>query len=72
MIGPIRGSNRVSPVGLFRRHYLFLREDSVSRMVLVQSRVQGNQIPFLHAAVGSLQGVQLRGIIIVVLLTIGL
>lgn len=41
-------------------------------MVLVQARIQGDRILFLHAAVGLLQGVQLRGVMIVVLLTIGL
>ena len=41
-------------------------------MVLVQARIRGDQILFLHAAVALLQGVQLRGVMIVVLLTIGL
>ena len=72
MIGHVRGSIRVRPVGLFRRHYLFLREVNISRVVLVQARIRGDQILFLHAAVGLLQGVQLRGVMIVVLLTIGL
>ena len=72
MIGPVRGSSRVKPVGLFRRHYLFLREANISRVVLKQARIRGAQNPFLHAAVGLLQCVQLWGIMIVVLLTIGL
>ena len=72
MIGHVRGSSRVTPVGLFRRHYLFLREVNISKVVLVQARIRGDQIFFLHAAVGLLQGVQLRGVMIVVLLTIGL
>ena len=72
MIGTVRDSRRFSPVGLFRRHYLFLREANISRVVLVQARIRGDQILFLHAAVGLLQGVQLQGVMIVVLLTIGL
>ena len=72
MIGHVRGSIRVRPVGLFRRHYLFLREVNISRVVLVQARIRGDHILFLHAAVGLLQGVQHRGVMIVVLLTIGL
>ena len=38
MIGPARGSSRVCPVGLFRRHYLLLREASITRVVLVRAR----------------------------------
>ena len=72
MIGPARGSSRVSPVGLFRRHYLLLREASITRVVLVRARVRGDQIPSLPIAVGLLQSVQLRGVLIAVRLTIGL
>ena len=71
MIGPARGSSRVCPVGLFRRHYLLLREASITRVVLVRARVRGDQIPSLPTAVGSLQGVQIRGVLIAVRLTIG-
>ena len=71
MIGPARGSNRVSPVGLFRRHYLLLWEASITRVVLVRARGRGDQIPSLSTAVGSIQGVQIRGVLIAVLLTIG-
>ena len=71
MLGPIRGFSRVSPVGLFRRHYLLLREASITRVVLVRARGRGDQIPSLSTAVGSIQGVQIRGVLIAVLLTIG-
>ena len=71
MIGPARGSSRVSPVGLFRRNYLLLREASITRVVLVRARVRGDQIPSLPIAVGLLQSVQLRGVLIAVRLTIG-
>ena len=72
MIGPARDSSRVSPVGLFRRHYLLLREVSVTGVVLVRARVRGDQIPSLPIAVGLLQSVQLQGVLIAVHLTIGL
>ena len=72
MIGPARGSSRVSPVGLFRRNYLLLREASITRVVLVRARVRGDQIPSLPIAVGLLMSVQLRGVLIAVRLTIGL
>ena len=39
--------------------------------VLVWARVRGDQIPSLSTAVGSIQGVQIRGVLIAVLLTIG-
>ncbi|KAH0660902.1 hypothetical protein KY289_029650 [Solanum tuberosum] len=38
MIGPVRGFSRVSPVDLFRQHYLLLREASITRVVLVRAR----------------------------------
>ena len=72
MIGPARGSSRVSPVGLFRRNYLLLREASITRVVLVRARVRGDQSPSLPIAVGLLMSVQLRGVLIAVRLTIGL
>ena len=72
MIGPARGSNRVSPVGLFRLHYLLVMEASITRVVLVRARVRGDQIPSLPIAVGLLQSVKLRGVLIKVRLTIGL
>ena len=72
MIGPARGSSRVSPVGLFRRNYLLLREASITRVVLVRASVRGDQIPSLPIAVGLLMSVQLRGVLIAVRLTIGL
>ena len=71
MIGPARGSSRVCLVGLFRRHYLLLREASITRVILVWARVRGDQIPSLPIAVGLLQSVQLRGVLIAVRLTIG-
>ena len=72
MIGLVRGSSSVSPVSPFRQYYLHLKEANITRVVLFQARVRGDHIPSLHVAVGLLQGIQLWGVMIVVLLTIGL
>ncbi|KAH0642064.1 hypothetical protein KY289_033038 [Solanum tuberosum] len=51
MIGLTRGSNGVGPISLFRRHYLLLREASITRVVIVRVRVRGDQIPSIPTAV---------------------
>lgn len=50
MIGLIRGSSKFSPVYLFRRHSILLREACSNIVVLVHARVRGDQILSLSIA----------------------